>query len=86
MSGLPDRKSSQEPLGRQRRREQKALAEGGLHPAQLLGLVGLLDALGHDLELEALAQVDDPPHELLLLASRSTPSMKERSILSMSTG
>src|SRR5579872_3984389 len=65
--------------GRDRAGEQEALAEGRAHAPQLICLLALLDALGDDLQVQALAEIDDPAHELTLARVGLDP-VDERSV------
>ena len=40
------------------------MGEGGSHCLELVGLVGLFDSLGDDVEVEALAEIDDALNEV----------------------
>ena len=66
-------------------REQEALARAAPELAQSAPLLGELDPLGHDLELQRLPERDDGGGERRGLGD--APSRRnERSILRMSTG
>jgi hypothetical protein len=55
-------------VGLDRGGEEESLSEGGLHRFEPGGLLGTFDALGDDVELEAVPEVDDALHEVRILA------------------